>query len=95
MSALAARRHCPGSNFISEFDYCHKTVAAGAVPLFDSGIGPRAEGSKRAPKGRRKAHRDARSSVAERLNDVPRQALEAIDVAPRRLPGAEIRGKFV
>ena len=42
-----------------------------------------------------KRDRNARAGVVERLHDVAGQPLEAIDVAPRRLPGSEIGREFV
>ena len=42
------------------------------------------------PVRRGKAHRQARLGVVERLHDVVRQALKAVDLTPRRLPSAKI-----
>ena len=49
----------------------------------------------RAPKRRRESDGNAGRGIAEGLDEVARQSLEAVDVAPGRLPRAEVGGKFV
>ncbi len=75
MAALASDRHRPGAHFVSKFDYRDEAVAARAVPLFRSGIRPRAERGQRAPERIRKSNRNAWRGIVEGLDDVARQAL--------------------
>src|SRR5947209_2446929 len=49
----------------------------------------------RAPIARSKSNRLARPTVGERMNNVVRNALKAIDLAPRRFPCAEIGGESI
>src|SRR5688572_30562171 len=75
---------------IAELDDGHEAVAARAVPLLGAGIRARAERGQRSPPRRWKHHRRARLRIFELLHDRAVVALEAIDVAPRRLPLAEV-----
>ena len=91
----AAGRHGPGRHNVAELHHRHEAVAAGAVPLLGSGIGARAERGERSPPRRREAHRDAGAGVVEGLHDVAGEPLEAVDVAPRRVPLAEVGRQLV
>src|SRR5690348_476708 len=95
VAALASGRYRPRMNFGAKFDHRHETVSTGSIPLFRPRIRSRSERCQRAPERRGESHGNARPGVAERLDNVPRQALEAIDVTPRRFPRAEIRSQFV
>src|SRR5215472_1655872 len=94
MAALAPGGHGPGSHFVTKFDDRHEAVATVPVPLLRSGIRLRFKRGQRTPQRRRKSNRNARGGIAEGLNDVPREALKAVDLAPGYLPGAEVCGKF-
>src|SRR5438309_10815964 len=90
MAALPAGGDRQRPHAIPELDHRDEAVAAGPVPLLGPGIGARAERRQRAPPRRRERHRNARSRIVERLDDVAGETLEAIDVTPRRLPRPEI-----
>src|SRR3989442_15448238 len=89
MAALAAGGDRPGAHAVPELDHGHEAVAAGPVPALRPRVGAGAEGRQRSPPRRGEGHGDARSRVAERLDDVAGQTLEAVDVAPGRLPAPE------
>src|SRR5204863_5253040 len=74
---------------VAELDDGDEAVPARAVPLLGIRIRTGAERGERAPTARRERHRDARAGVVEVRRDVVVDPLEAIDVAPRRLPRAE------
>src|SRR6266566_4632117 len=95
MAALAAGGDRPGAYAVPEFDNGHEAVAARPVPALRPRVGTRAEGRQRAPSRRRERHGDARPRVGKRLDDIAGQALEAVDVAPGRLPGLEIGVELV
>src|SRR3954470_18160500 len=95
IAALAAGRHRLRAHLVAELDDRDEAVAGVAVHLLRVLVAARAERSERAPARRREADRDARSLVAERLDDVAGQALEAVDLAPRRIPLAEVGGELV
>src|ERR671923_1095161 len=95
MAALAACRDGPRANPRPKLDHRHKTVPQRPIPLLRLMMRARSERRQRAPERCSESHRNARGRIAEALDDIPRQALEAIDVTPRRFPGAEIRSQFV
>src|SRR5215831_8688676 len=95
MTAFAAGGHGLGANFVPELNNRDEAVATRAVPLLRSGIGPRAERGQRAPHGRSESDRNAGCGVAERLDHIAVDALEAIDVAPRRFPRTKIGSESV
>src|SRR5687768_10392809 len=90
MAALAAGRDRQSPDTRSELDDRDEAVAAGAVPALRARPGARAERSERPPPARSERNRDARPGVGEGLHDVAGQALEAVDLAPRCPPAAEI-----
>src|SRR5262249_16921805 len=65
------------------------------VPLLGAAISARAERGERAPARRRERDGDAWTRIVEGVRNVVGEPLEAIDLAPRRLPAAEIRGELV
>src|ERR1019366_6690933 len=73
----------------------NEAVPRRAVPLLRARIGARPERRERAPARRSELDRNTRLRIVEMLHDVAIHALEAIDVAPRRLPFSEIRGELV
>src|SRR5579875_1733887 len=79
----------------AELDHRNKTVSPCAVPLLGSRIRVRSECGERSPCRRGEAHRNARLCITKLLFDIAGEALESIDIAPRRLPGAEIGGEFI
>src|SRR5580692_764588 len=91
MAAFAASGYGASAHLFSKLDHRDETVSACAVPFLRSRIGARTEGSQRAPYRRSETYGDAWPSVAEGLDDISRKPLESIDVAPGRLPSAEIR----
>ncbi|MCG3162546.1 MAG: hypothetical protein JMDDDDMK_03813 [Acidobacteria bacterium] len=95
VAALAAGAHGFGAHRLAEFDDGHEAVAAGSVPFLRPLVRTRAERGQRSPHGGRKAHRNARPGVAERMRDVGAQPLKAIDLAPRRFPASEVSREFV
>ena len=95
MAALAAGGHGPRAHFVAKFDHCDEAVTVCAIPLLRSGILVRAKRRERAPKRRRESDGNAGRGIAEGLDEVARQSLEAVDVAPGRLPRAEVGGMFV
>src|ERR1035437_8984732 len=90
MAALAAGRHGPGAHAFAELHHGDEAVAAGAVPLLGPRVGARSERGQRSPLRRGEADGNTRSRVVERLHDVAGEALESIDIAPRRLPTPDI-----
>src|ERR1700733_2760335 len=103
MPAFPTSSYGAGTHFVPKLDHGNKAVATGAVPFLCPGVAacfvcrvrPRAERGQRAPAGSREPHRRARLRIVEGLNDVSSQALIPVDLAPGRLPGAEIRGQLV
>ena len=95
IAALAAGGDRLGPHLIAELDDRDEAVAARAVHLLRAWIGARAERRQRAPARRGEADRNARRRVVEWLHDVAGEALKAIDVAPRRLPRAEVGRQLV
>jgi hypothetical protein len=95
IAALAARGNRPGMHPVAELDDCDEAIPDGAVPLLRSGVGVRSKGGKRTPDGRDEADRNAWPRVVERLNDVARQSLKTIDLAPRSLPAPKVAREFV
>src|SRR5450759_2544383 len=90
IAALPASRHGPGPHAFAELHHGDEAVAAGAVPLLGPRVGARSERGQRSPLRRGEADGNARSRVVERLHDVAGEALESIDIAPRRLPTSEV-----
>src|SRR5262245_7344381 len=91
IAALPACGHRAGAHAVgAELDDGNEAVAARAVHPLRARIGARAERRQRTPRRRRKSHRNARLTVVELLDDAAVVALEAVDLAPRRLPRAEI-----
>src|SRR2546428_168190 len=90
VAALATRRHRKGPHAVAELDDSDEAVAARPVVPLGPLVTARPEGGERAPPRRCEAHRDARPSVGEGLHDVTGEALEAIDLPPRRAPSAEV-----
>src|ERR1700736_263447 len=95
MSAFAARSHGLGAHTFAELDHRDKAISAGAVPFLRSRVGTRSEGRERSPLRRSEADRNARSRVAEGLDDIAGEPLESIYVAPLRLPVPEVGREFV
>ncbi len=73
-----------------EFDGGDETVAAVAVDALGLLLGHHAERGQRTPVGRGEGDRPAWLAVVVLLVDVAADALEAVDLAPGRLPGAEV-----
>src|SRR6478672_8906308 len=90
MSALPAGGHGAGTDAVPELDDGDEAVSTRAVVLLRPRIAPRAEGGERPPLRRGERNRDAWLRVVEGLDDVTRQALEAIDLPPRSAPAAEV-----
>src|SRR3974390_3516936 len=93
VAAFAASGDCQGMNLGAEFHYRNEAIPAGTVPFFRARVCARPEGGEGPPLRRRKADGDAGSGVVERLHDIPGEALEAVNLAPRGLPGPEISGE--
>src|SRR6266536_1793781 len=95
MAALPAGGDRPGAHAVPELDDGHAAVAAGPVPALRPRIGPGAEGRQRTPPRGGEGYGGARPRIAERLDDIAGQALEAVDVTPGGLPGPEIGVQLV
>src|SRR6187549_1739106 len=95
VAALAARGYGLGADAVAELDDGDEAVPARSIDLLRSPVRPRAERRERAPSRRRERDGDAGPRVREGVLDVVGEALEAIDVPPRRLPGAEAGGERV
>src|SRR5439155_26058852 len=91
----AAGCHGARTHGVAELHYRDEAVAARTVPLLRAGIRAHAERRQRAPPRRRERHRNAGLRVVELLHDVAGETLEPVDVSPRRLPRAEVRGELV
>src|SRR5262245_55337066 len=90
IAAFPAGGDGPCSHFVREFHDRDKAIAARAVPFLGPLVGPRAEGSQRAPPSVGEGDRNARTRVAEWLHDAPIESLVTVDLAPWRLPGAKV-----
>src|SRR3954462_10592460 len=90
MATLAAGSDGNGADARAELDHRDEAVAARPVPALRTRIRPRAERGQGAPAGGGEADRNARAGIAERLDDVAGQALEAGDLAPGRAPASEL-----
>src|SRR4051812_13484462 len=90
VSALAARGDCPRTHAVSELDRRDEAVAARAVPLLRPRILARRKRRERPPPRRREWNWNAWARVVELWKDFVGDALEAIDLSPRRLPLAEV-----
>src|SRR5438094_10660148 len=89
MAALPAGGDRLRPHAVAELHDGHEAVAARPVPPLGSGVRARRERGQRAPPGGRERHWNARPRVAERLNDLAGETLEAIDIAPSSLPASE------
>ena len=92
MAALAARGDRSGADALAELDHRDEAVAVSRRTISSCpGFGPRAR-TRRAnrKRPRRTASAMLGRGVAERLVDRGRDALEAVDLAPRHLPAAEV-----
>src|SRR5215831_1666545 len=89
IAALASRRHRLRAHAIAELDDGDEAVAGRAVHPLRAARRARTERGERAPPRRGESDGNARPAVIEGLDDVARETLEAVDVAPRRLPRAE------
>src|SRR6185312_166438 len=90
VAAFAAGGDRAGMHFRAELDCRDEAVAAGAVIALRARPAMRAERSQRAPARGGERHRDAWLAVVELLHDVAVDALEAVDLAPRHAPAAEV-----
>src|SRR6185312_2994534 len=90
MTAFAAGGDRAGAYLRAELDRRDEAVAAGAVVAFRAGPAVRTERGQRTPARGGERHRDARLAVVEFLHDVAVDALEAVDLAPRHAPAAEV-----
>src|SRR5678816_3344699 len=90
MPALAAGGDGARRHAVPELHGGDKAVPAGAIPLPGTRIGPGPKRGERAPSRRRERHRAAHPGVVKCLHDAAVVALEAVDLAPGRLPGAEL-----
>src|SRR5688572_23419630 len=90
VATFAAGGHRPRADPVAERDDGDKAIAAGTVPAAGAGIRPRRGRGERAPARPSEGDREARRRIVERLDDVPCQALKAVDLAPGRPPGAEV-----
>src|SRR6476620_5340937 len=81
-------RMCP--HLWPELHHRDKAVARSAVPAPGARLGSRTERGERAVIARREGYRDAGRGIAERMVDGARDALEAVDLAPRHAPAAKV-----
>src|SRR4029453_10925040 len=95
MAVPPAGRPRAGAALVAKLDAGNEAVTARAVPLLGVLVGPRFERGQRSVTRRGKHHRNARLRIIEFGRDRVLDALEAIDVAPRRVPLAEVGGQFV
>src|SRR5262245_39136430 len=95
IAAFSSGRHRSRTHPIAELDDRHEAVAAGPVHLLRPVVGARTERRERAPSRGCERDGNARAGIVERLDDVAGETLEAIDVAPRRLPAPEVGGEPV
>jgi hypothetical protein len=95
IAVFAAGRHRLGLHLIAELDHRDEAVPGVAVHLLGVRVTARAERRQRAPSRRGETDGDARPFVVERLHDVAGESLEAVDLAPRRIPLAEVGGQLV
>src|ERR1043166_6423498 len=89
VAALAAGRHRPGPHAVAELHHGHEAVSGRAIELPGAPPGTRRERGERAPPRRGEPDGEAGRRIAERLDEIAGEALEPVEVAPRRLPGAE------
>src|SRR6185437_5255729 len=96
IAALAASGHRARGDGGAEINASHEAVAAAAVDALGARILARRERGQRAPDGGGEFDRRAGQAVIEfRMRDGIVQALEAVDLAPGRLPASEVRGQLV
>ena len=96
MTALSAGRHRFGPHPFPELDYRDKAIAARPVPFLRPRIRPRSERCQASPISADVKPTAMLGSLS--LNGctmIARQTLKSIDLAPRRLPAAEVRLEFI
>src|SRR3954470_13055579 len=94
IAAFAAGRDGVGTHARPELDYRDKAVAVGAVEALGRFRRVHFERGQRSVFSLTERHRNARRVVAEPGRDRRRNALEAIDLAPRHLPASEVALKL-
>src|SRR5262245_29663153 len=92
--AVASLSYRPGAQLRPELHGRHEGVAAGGVEALRSRPATPGVRGERAPSTGGERHRGARLGVVERLDDRAVIALEAVDLAPRHLPAAEVLGQL-
>src|SRR5258708_38809573 len=75
-----------GADALAELDDGDKAIAGSAVPFLSAKLRRRTERSERAVDAAGEGHRNTGCAIAERMVDRARNALEAIDLAPRHRP---------
>ena len=95
MAAFAARGDRQSPHFIAELNDGDEAVSGCSVPFFGAWISMGCERCQRSPEGVRETDGNAGGVVAERLNDIAGQPLEAVDVAPLGLPSPEVHCELV
>src|SRR6185295_2901184 len=94
IAAFAAGGNRVGTNPRAELDHRDKAVPVIAEDMLGRLRNMHLKGRKRAVFSLREGHWNARTVVAELRGDRRRDALEAIDFAPRHLPAAEVALKL-
>src|ERR1043165_1362834 len=96
ISRLSARGNRSRTHRVrSELDDGDEAVSAYPIALLRIRWPASRERRERADRASGEHHWNARSGVVESLVDIVIDALEAIDVAPGRLPGAEVVGQAI
>src|SRR5262249_36827092 len=95
IAALAAGSNRFGLNSFPKFDDRNEAVSTRAIHPLRTAITIRAKRRDGAPNAGCETDRCARPAVCERMDNVIRDALEAVDLAPRRFPASKICGQFV
>ncbi len=90
IAALAAHQDAARLQAWAEFHHGHKAVAALAIDTLGGLFRRHAVCRERTPVGRSVRHWQAGLAVVKWLYQIAGQTLEAVDLAPRRLPGAEV-----
>src|ERR1041385_3720199 len=88
MAALATGGHRDRAHGVAEIDRGDEAVAGVSVPALRARPRVGAERGERSPDAARERHREARLRVVEARLDAFVDPLEAVDLAPRRLPRA-------
>ena len=94
IAIFAAGRNRPCRDLWPEIDDRDEAVAIAAVPALRARPGCRTIGGERPPLPRAEPDGEARLAVVKGLDKRARDALEAVDIAPRRVPAAEIGGQL-